>query len=225
MILKIAGKGDSRHCLSMRSRNLSTPIETQGKDGRRMRKAWGMLTVFALCCCLSCSTRQVVDEFNGSTAQRLTTYSVDAVMEKLPDDHFSVVAGKRVHLECAFLDESPAIDYARQRLKMELIERYHCSFVETPETAEILLRFFFNSIGTDVDYAGFRTPEFAFPGMPGIPGIDLLTFDMFHGVAECHYYILDADQTVLTRGDRIKSVVRTDKIGLPIVSIPINNLE
>ncbi len=190
-----------------------------------MRKLWKIMPVLMLCVCFSCTTRQVVNEFEGATAQRLTTYSVDAVMGKLPDHHFSALSKKRVHLECAFLDDSPAIDYARRRLEMELIARYDCTFVETPETADILLRFFFNSVGTDMDYAGFRTPEFALPGVPGLPGIDLLTLDMFHGVAECYYYILDGDRQVLAKGDRIKAVIRSDKIGLPIVSIPVTHLE
>jgi hypothetical protein len=190
-----------------------------------MRLLKGIALTLTLCVCFSCSSRQVVEDFNGSTAQRLTTYSVDALMEKLPDEHFSTVSGKRVHLECAFLDNTLATDYARRRLEMELVERYGCTFVETPETADILLRFFFNSIGTDVDHAGFRTPEFALPGMPGLPAINLLTIDMFHGVAECYYYILDNDQQVLAKGDRVKAVVRSDKIGLPIVSIPVTHLE
>ncbi len=190
-----------------------------------MRNGWWMWPMVMVCCLWSCTTRQVVDDFSGSTAQRLTTYSVDAVMDKLPGDSLSMLTDKQVHLECLFLEESPAVGYARRRLEMELIQRYRCTFVETPEEADFLLRFFFNSVGTDVDYAGFRTPEFALPGMPGMAGIDLLTLDMYHGVAECYYYLLDSDQKVLAKSGRVKAVIRSDKVGLPIISFPVTHLE
>jgi hypothetical protein len=190
-----------------------------------MRKLWSVLPMALACCLWSCTTRQVVDDFQGSTAQRLTTYSIDAVMDKLPDDPLSLLADKRVHLECAFPEATPAIDYARRRLEMELIHRYDCALVASPEEADLLLRFFFNSIGTGVDQAGFRTPEFALPGMGGMAGIDLLTLDMFHGVSECYYYILDRERKVLAKSDRIKAVIRSDKVGLPIISFPVTHLK
>lgn len=190
-----------------------------------MRNLWRVLMMVLVCCCWSCSTRQVVDDFHGSTAQRLTTYSVDAAMEKLPEEPLSLVTGKRVHLECVFAEAMPAIDYARGRLEMELVERYDCMLVASPEEAEILLRFFFNSVGTDAEHAGFQTPAFSVPGVPGIPGIDLLTLDMFHGITECYYYILDANRRMLAKGDRVKAVIRSDKIGLPLISIPVTHLD
>ncbi len=190
-----------------------------------MRNLWSVLTMVLVCCCWSCSTREVVDDFSGSTAQRLTTYSVDAAMEKLPEEPLSLLTEKRVHLECAFAEAMPAIDYARRRLEVELIERYDCTLVESPEEAEILLRFFFNSLGTDAEHAGFQTPEFSLPGVPVVPGIDILTLNMFHGITECYYYILDANRQVLAKGDRVKAVIRSDKIGLPIISIPVTHLE
>lgn len=49
--------------------------------------------------------------------------------------------------------------------------------------------------------------------------INLITLEQFHGVAEMYYYI-DQDQ----RSDILQSRQRTDALGLPIITIPLNTL-
>lgn len=193
---------------------------------RNLMTRWLLFCMAAILIALTsaCTTRQVVDDFAGATAQRLTAYSVDELMRKLPEEDFSLLKGKRVFLACHFLEEIHPLEYAKQRLALELMDTYGCTVTDDPEMADMRLEFFFTAIGTNHDKAGFKTPDFAVPGM-SVMSIDLLTLDMFHGICEGYYYILNPEGQVLARGDKVKSVIRTDRIGLPIITIPVNDLD
>ena len=109
-------------------------------------------------------------------------------------------------------------------MRMELIERYSCRIEDDRQEADAEVSFFFNAIGTDHDTIGITTPDFVVAGT-GIAKIDFLSLEMFHGVSEVYYYIVDRQQNKTVRGSLLKSRVRTDKINLPFLSIPIKSLE
>lgn len=193
-----------------------------------MKRFWIVMLIGTLFFCPACATREVRDDFAGATAQRLATYSLDHLMEKLPQADLSRLSGKTVFLESHFVLENrdPSLAaYAKRRLELALLKQSRCRLTERPEDADRRLVVFFTSIGTDREKAGFTTPEFLLPGFAGTTRIDLLSLDMYHGISELYYYILDENNQVLAQSDKIKSVVRTDKIALPIVSIPVSNLK
>ena len=105
------------------------------------------------------------------------------------------------------------------------MEKYNGTLVTTPESADMVLHIFFNAIGTDKDKSGLKTPDFVIPGEIGAVSIDIITLDMYHGISELYYYIVDQKSMVITRGDKIRSTVRTDKLSFPIISIPVNTLD
>lgn len=172
-----------------------------------------------------CSTRGLHENYQGATEQRLITQSLDALIQKLPEEDFLPLKGETVYLECHFIEDSTSLAYAKERLKLELKQKYGLTLFDEPEAADKILKVFFNAIGTDKDDFGLQTPEFIIPGVGATFGIDIITLDMFHGVSELYYYIVDNKSSEVVRGDRIHSIIRTDKLSLPIISIPINTLD
>ncbi len=181
--------------------------------------------IFLTAFTISCSTRGVHDDYFGATEQRLLTHSIDSLISILPEKDFMPFKGQNVYVECHFLEENHPLKYAVKRIKMELIHKYSCKVVDTPGTADVIYDFFFTALGTDRDSLGFSTPEFVIPGMAGTVSIDLISLDMYHGVSELYYYITDTKTDKITKRDRIRSIIRTDKLALPIISIPINTLD
>lgn len=173
----------------------------------------------------SCATRGVHDQYFGATEQRLMTHSIDKLLKELPEKDFNPLKGQTIFLECYFPVDKEILAYAKKRFEMELMEKYACKLAETPEGAEKILNVFFTAIGTDQDKMGFSTPEFMVPGASGTVTIDLISLDMYHGVSELYYYIIDPKTLAAVRGDKIKAIIRTDKLALPIISIPINTLD
>ncbi|THB81571.1 MAG: hypothetical protein D3926_01410 [Desulfobacteraceae bacterium] len=173
----------------------------------------------------SCSTRGVHDEYFGATEQRLLTHSIDQLVSMLPENDFKPVKGQRVFVECHFIENNHPLQYAAARIKLEMTQKYSLSIVDSIEKADVIFDFFFTAIGTDRDDIGFSTPEFVIPGMAGVVKIDLISLDMYHGVSELYYFMTDSKTGEISKRDRIRSIIRTDKLALPIISIPINTLD
>jgi len=173
----------------------------------------------------ACSTRQIREDYAGATEQRLVSHSINDLMEILPDKDISILAGHKVFLECFFLDNSPQFQYARERLAMRLIEKYHCELVSDPADAQFQFDVFFTAIGTDYDKFGLSTPELILPGAGGVSSIDIITLEKYHGISELYYYILDSGNRMLAKGETIKKVVRNDSLALPVITIPINTVD
>jgi hypothetical protein len=143
----------------------------------------------------------------------------------LPEKDFLPLKEQAIYLECHFIENNTSLKYAKKRLELELMEKYQITLSSDPESADKILHVFFNAIGTDQDNFGLKTPDFIVPGAASSIGIDILTLDMYHGVSELYYYIIDQNEELIVRGEKIRSTIRTDKLALPIISIPINTLD
>lgn len=184
----------------------------------------GLIVLVLMFLTSSCATRGVHDKYFGATEQRLVTHSVDQLVSKLPEKDFMPFKGQKIYVECHFLEKNTPLEYALKRIEMEFAHKYQCSVVDEPESADVIYDFFFTALGTDQDKVGFSTPEFMIPSV-GTIAIDLIALDMYHGVSEVYYYITEPDGAKVSRGDRIRSIIRTDRLALPIVSIPISTLK
>lgn len=180
-----------------------------------------LLTLFVC----SCSTRGIHDQYFGATEQRLLARSIDKLMLSLPEEDFKPLTGKQIQLVCHFVENNTALQYAKDRLELELREKYQAGIVKGSEDADAIIQVFFTALGTDQDDFGLKTPEFIMPGSASTVSINLITLDMYHGVSELYYYIIDQKNPKITRSERIKATIRTDKLALPIISIPINTLD
>jgi hypothetical protein len=188
-----------------------------------MKIHWVVLIVLCLVC--ACSTREIREHYTGSTEQRLISLSINKLITMLPEEDFSILRGEKVLLRCYFLESTGAFGYAQKRLEMELMDKYRCQMVESLADANLILHVFFTSLGTDVDKFGISTPDMILPVVGGFSSVDLIAISMFHGITELYYYVLNRDHRVLVKGERIKSVIRTDRLSLPFITIPINTIK
>lgn len=189
------------------------------------KSAAGILFIFFLILLTaSCSTRQVTDQYHGSTAQRLTSHSINDMIVNIPEKDFTRLQNKPVYLACYFLNDIQPLAYAKKRLELELMDKYQCRLVGDPADAEMEVYVFFTSLGTDIDKFGLATPEIAIPGM-GLSSIDLLAWKMFHGITELYYYIEDDKDQIIAKSDMIKTTVRNDSLALPLITIPLNTVD
>ena len=195
-----------------------------------MRRLFCLLLLVLLCA--GCSTRGLNDRYASATAQRLVSQSLDKLIKGLPETDLQRLAGQQVYLQSHFIEPlevefgegSSLLEFADQRLRLELLERYACRFVSSADKADYQLHFFFNAIGTDHDSLGLATPQLYLPGL-GTTQIDFIAVEMFHGVSEGYYYLIDREQAETWRGELQKARVRTDRLDLPFISIPLSTLD
>ena len=181
---------------------------------------FGLLLLILLATGLTgCGSRQVQDSLVGSTAQRLVSYAIDDLARALPESDFAELAGETLWIESHFVADSDLRHYADRRLAMELRGRFRIEVVEDRLLAEHVLTVFYTSLGTDEDFLGFYLPLGFVPGLDATTRINLITLEKFHGIAELYYYLGPAQ-----RGEILQVRRRTDALGLPIITIPLNTL-
>lgn len=172
-----------------------------------------------------CSTRQVVDQLNGSTAQRLVTHSVDRLIDELPAAPLDKLSQQRVLLKTHFIRNDPILDYATARLRSEISERHQVTWVQQETDADYVVDAFFTSLGTDQDSFGLSLPVPTTSEGNELPRIDIIAMNMYHGISEMYFYLRDAKTSAVVKSKRHKAHIRTDKLALPIITIPISTLK
>lgn len=169
-----------------------------------------------------CTTRQVHDSLAGATAQQLMTYSIDRLVQRLPEEDFRRYAGKRIHLRSHFVEHDAVRAYADRRLTLALARRFDLEVVDEPGQADVSLTVFYTALGTDFSRKGFYLPLGTASGGEEVTELNLITLEQFHGVAEMYYFL--GERGFETRGPTLQARTRTDAIGLPIITVPISNV-
>ncbi len=192
-----------------------------------MRLSYLKITLLALILAglTACSTRGKVDQYDGSTAQRLVTYSINNLMAKLEENDLRPFANKKVFLETHFIQPSPVLDYANARLRMELEHRFFIQLVDRVEHAEMLLQFFFTSLGTDKDTFGLSIPIFWVATDGEEAYLDILAVNMYHGVSEAYFFSKDLNTGKVDQHNRVLDRSRADVFSTPIISFPLDDLD
>ncbi len=187
-----------------------------------IRFMWPVIPVLLLL--FGCSTRQVSNTLEGSTAQRLVTYSLEKFVVELADQPELTLKNKRVHLNIHFLQGHPMIDYASELLavQLELVHGIQVSAAEDP--ADFQIDVFFNSLGTDVDNFGLTVPTFGLITTTD-SRLEVLALDMFHGVTEGHAIVKPEAGGEIRRTKRILTRIRRDNVSTPVVEFPLNQLD
>ncbi|MDC0435504.1 hypothetical protein OAM69_07710 [bacterium] len=171
-----------------------------------------------------CSTRQIVTELEGSTAQRLVTFSIDKFIKDLADlPEIKALKGKTVHLGVHFLKDHQLLGYTTRLLNAELQIIHEIKIADAGEPADFDLDVFFNSMGTDNDTFGLSIPTLGFVTTPDAT-IDILALDMFHGITE-GYAIVQDDAGSIVKTDRVLARIRRDNVSTPIINFPLNQLD
>lgn len=171
----------------------------------------------------ACSAREIQGSLSGSTAQRLVTHSVDDLMRLLPEEPFAAYRNKNILLHSHFLHDTTVKTYADERLKHELKRRFNIQVTREPGLAQGSMTVFYTSLATDKDTFGLTIPLGYVPGFDESTKLNILSLEKFHGIAEMYYFIgnLGEEERQVT----LQSVVKTDALGLPFITIPINTLE
>lgn len=160
---------------------------------------------------------------SGSTAQRLVTHSVDDIMRLIPEKPFAPYRNKNILLHSYFLHDTTVKTYADERLKHELKRRFNIQVTTEPALAQGSMTVFYTSLATDKDTFGLTIPLGFVPGFDESTKLNILSLEKFHGIAELYYFIGEIGEE--HRQVTLQSVVRTDSLGLPFISIPINTLD
>ena len=191
-----------------------------------MKKLTTLVFIFLSLSLTACSTRQVVDKLSGSTAQRLVTLSVDQLITELPGSPLSELQGATVWMNTHFIREDPILDYAGARMKAEIDKRHQVTWVDSEKGAEKVIDVFFTSLATDQDSLGLSLPvPTVTTDANEIGRIDIIALNMYHGVSELYFYVRDNATNSVVRAERSKAHIRTDKLSLPIITIPISTLD
>ena len=188
-----------------------------------LRAAAAVLMLGAVLVLSGCSSRQVQDSLVGSTAQRLVTHAIDDLAESLPEQDFAALRGSRLVIHSHFIDSHALRHYADRRMAVELSGRFGIEVVDDALVADHVLNVFYTSLGTDQGVLGFFVPLGFVPGVDEATRINLVTLEQFHGIAEMYYFLGQTGSE--QRGPTLISRKRTDAIGLPIITIPVSNLD
>ncbi len=179
--------------------------------------SWTLLT--------SCSTRQVLDNLEGSTEQRLVTHSIDQLIRALPDEPLFKVEGKKLYMKSHFIKRHPLLDYASARLKAEISYRYQTTWVTEETDADFFLEVFFTSLGTDQDSFGLSIPLPVQGDDTEVASLELLSLRMFHGISEMYFYLTEIDSHTVDYVPHQKAQVRTDSVVTPVITLPLNTMD
>lgn len=171
-----------------------------------------------------CSTRQVSTTLEGSTAQRLVTYSLEKFVVELADQPELTLKNNKVHLDIHFLQGHPMYDYARQLLAAQLELAHGIVISPIEEPADYKVDVFFNSIGTDNDDIGLVVPTLGLIASTDTE-LDILALDMFHGVTEGYAIVRPLTGGSMQRTKRLLSRIRVDNVSTPVLNFPINQLD
>ncbi len=174
---------------------------------------------------ISCSTREILSDYSGSTQQRLITHSIRKLIDTLPENDFSGLREKKVYIESYFVHKSETLNYAKTRFKFELLDKYNCKIVEKKSESQIRVYVFFTSLGTDKDTFGISVPDFIVPGVGVIPGVKIIALDKYHGITELYYYITDENDMVISKSNQLKKTIRNDSLAFPFITIPISTVD
>lgn len=171
-----------------------------------------------------CSTRQVSTVLEGSTAQRLVTYSLDQFIEELTDQpEVSALEGKSVHLGVHFLADHPLMDYATRLITAQLYLAHGIKAAPPAEATEYELDVFFNSMGTDSDDFGLSIPSLGL--VASADSINILALDMYHGVTEGYAIVKSTADGSMQKTERMLARIRKDNVSTPVIDFPLDQLE
>lgn len=177
--------------------------------------------------CLSilsaCSTRDLQPKYNGSSAQRLISHSIDDLVSKLEDVHLDALKDQKVFINSYFLMESPFKHYADKRLALELESRFGATIASSQAESDQVMTVFYTSLATDVDNFGISIPLGYIPGLEQSTELNIITLEKFHGVSEMYYYV--GPTGTENRSQVIHAKVKTDALGLPFITIPLSSVD
>ncbi|EWH09644.1 hypothetical protein DS2_11768 [Catenovulum agarivorans DS-2] len=194
-----------------------------------MNKSKIILLLTVLLYITGCSTREAGKQFSGSTEQRLITYSINKIAADFANQPLQAIQGQTIQIESHFVVKNNVVDYATAKIKSQLTETFGTRFVEASELplapAQYTLKLFFTSLGTDRDSAGFSFPIINLSEPERSTSISVLAVDMYHGISECNYVLVDTRSNQIVSKGQVSARVKTDNFTTPLFSVPISDID
>lgn len=172
-----------------------------------------------------CSTRQEGSNFRGSTEQRLVTYSINQLSQSVAKLEIAEITGKKLFIRSHFVIKNEVVEYAQQRLEVELAEKFDVKIRANGEDADYRLDVFYTSLGTDRDALGLSVPVVNLSDPEQSAVINILAVDMYHGLAEANLFLTNLKTGEVVPKSLVKSRIRSDKFSTPFFSIPLSNID
>lgn len=169
-----------------------------------------LFPVLLLLC--SCTARQVVTDYEGSTAQRLVAHSVDRAARHFAGQNLKLLKNKKLYIEFNYLEGMEGHEYLRNRLLAEL----HYRGIETvadKSNADLFMDIFCVSLGTDNSYSGLTTPSIP-TAIGSVPKIKIIGADLYRGISEFYYFLHDKSGKLYFRSDIINGKAKSDEYNL-----------
>jgi len=190
----------------------------------RRRRAYLAVALLSASALAGCSTRQVSTTLEGSTAQRLVTYSLDQFIKELATSpQIAELEGQTVGLSVNFVEDHPLLDYATRLMSARLYLIHGIQVASEETSAGHDVDVFFNSIGTDSDDFGLSLPAFGL--VPSGESINILALDMYHGITEGYAIVRSNESGEIVQTDRVLARIRRDNVSTPIIDFPLNQLK
>ncbi len=197
---------------------------TRHRSGRTSRSVTYAVAFLSVSVLAGCTTRQVSTTLEGSTAQRLVTYSLDNFIEDLVEQpEIADLEGETVHLGVHFLSDHPLMGYATRLIGAQLYMNNGITVAAPSDDADFDVDVFFNSMGTDSDDFGLSIPSFGF--VASADDIDILALDMYHGITEGYAIVKTNADGSLLKTERVLARIRKDEVSTPIIDFPLDQLE
>lgn len=169
----------------------------------------------------SCSARQVVSVYEGSTAQRLITYSINRSVEDFPVRALRLMRGEKVYIELNYLEGMTGHTYLRHRIVAELNNK-GIDVVEDKSKATMIMDVFCTSLGTDNSYSGVNTP--AIPTIFGtLPTIKLFGVDLYRGITQFYFFLYNKSGTVKMKSKIVKGEAKSDEYNLFFFTLHVSS--
>lgn len=180
------------------------------------------LILLPLCLLLySCTARQVVSIYEGSTAQRLVTYSINRSVENFPVRALKIMKGKKVYIEFNYLQGMTGHSYLHSRIVSELKNK-GVTVVDDKSKADMDMDVFCTSLGTDNSYAGLNTPSV--PTLFGtLPSIKLFGVDLYRGITGFYFFLYNKDGTINLKSKVVKGETKSDEYNLFFFSFHVKS--
>lgn len=169
----------------------------------------------------ACAVRQVTPLYEGLTAQRLMSKSIDDGVQGMDLADLITLRFHKVYIDWHAFSTMKESNYIRDRFVVEL-QANKVQVVENENMADYTMVVFCTTSGTDNSFAGFETPAMTLSFMP-LPQIQIIGLDLYEAEFGFYYFLKDADGNILKKSADITRGAKSNRFNFFLIGIPISH--
>ena len=182
-------------------------------------KKWALVLLILPFLLGGCVPREVTPIYQGLTAQKLMSKSIDKAVKKIDSPELFNFALKKVYVDWNALSTIKESKFIKARFITEL-EHFGIQIVTNPKSANATIIVFCTEGGTDHDFTGLETPNITLYGFP-MPQIQILGISQFEGQVKLYYFIKNANGVTLSESPNFIGNAKSNRLNLFSLGIPI----